>query len=65
MSAQKAKVTDNEQQARTGQQLIKAGTTHVAADGKAAGAATAKPKLNPKDFMFMQLTGQTHVKLPG
>ncbi|KAF6257092.1 tubulin binding cofactor C-domain-containing protein [Scenedesmus sp. NREL 46B-D3] len=34
---------------------------------KAAGAAApaAKPKLDPKDFMFMQLTGQTRVKPPG
>jgi hypothetical protein len=74
MCMQKAKACDGEQQAcTTQQQLIKAGDPSAASVGKAdcasqaAGAAapTAKPKLDPKDFMFMQLTGQTRVKLPG
>lgn len=72
---QKPKACDEQQQACTNQQqLIKAGKAPTAADGKAGSsshtatapaAAAGKPKLNPKDFMFMQLTGKTHVKLPG
>jgi hypothetical protein len=27
--------------------------------------AKAKPKLDPKDFMFCNLTGESRVKLPG
>jgi hypothetical protein len=74
MCMQKSKACDGEHQAgTTQQQLIKAGDPSAASVGqadcasKAAGAAApkAKPKLDPKDFMFMQLTGQTRVKLPG
>ncbi len=32
---------------------------------KAGVAAACKPKLDPKDFMFMNLKGETRVKLPG
>jgi hypothetical protein len=74
MCMQKAKACEGEHQAcATQQQLIKAGHSSAASVKKAdcaseaavAAAPTAKPKLDPKDFMYMQLTGQTRVKLPG
>jgi hypothetical protein len=74
INMQKSKAFDGEHQAcASQQQLIKPGTSSAAPVGKpdcaskAAGKAppAAKPKLDPKDFMFMQWTGQTCVKLPG